>query len=269
MIWGRSFVARGGGTAAPRGHRAYAVGDIHGRLDLLDELLGRIEADNGARRRARTTIVFLGDLIDRGPQSAQVVERLRLYRPDFAKTVFIMGNHEEVLLRILGGESELIRDWLQFGGAECAESYGIDPATLRRMRGAEAVQLLKRKIPAEQVNFLSSFVDTASFGSYLFVHAGIRPGVPLANQVPHDLRWIRLPFLSDDSDHGRVVVHGHTISEELDVRPNRIGVDTGAYRSGVLSALGLEGDQRWLLQTGTAPAARSEAVPVASYSEAY
>ena len=232
------------------------VGDNHGRLDLLDEILDRIEADIRARRRARNTIVFLGDLIDRGPQSAEVVERLRLYHPSFAGTVFIMGNHEEVLLRILGGEPELIRDWLQFGGAECVRSYGIDPERLRGMRGSEAIQLLKRTIPAEQVKFLSSFVDTASFGNYLFVHAGIRPGVPLANQVPHDLRWIRLPFLADESDHGRIVIHGHTISEDVEVRPNRIGVDTGAYQSGVLSALGLEGDERWLLQTGTARAPR-------------
>ncbi len=269
MIWSRSFVARRSGSAAPRGHRAYAVGDIHGRLDLLEDLLGRIEADNRARRRARTSIIFLGDLIDRGPESAQVVERLRLYRPDFAKTIFIMGNHEEVLLRILAGESELIRDWLQFGGAECARSYGIDPAKLRGMRGPEAIQLLKRSIPREQVQFLSSFVDTASFGNYLFVHAGIRPGVPLANQVPHDLRWIRMPFLSDESDHGRIVVHGHTISEEVEVRANRIGVDTGAYHTGMLSAVGLQGDERWLLQTGTLGAGRPEVAPVASLSEAY
>lgn len=269
MIWGRSFVAGTGGCAAPRGHRAYAVGDIHGRLDLLDELLGKIEIDNRSRRKARTTIIFLGDLIDRGPQSAEVVERLRLYRPQFAKTVFVMGNHEEVLLRILAGETELVRDWLQFGGAECLRSYGIDPAELQRSTRARTLELLQRAIPGEQVKFLSSFVDTASFGKYLFVHAGVRPGVPLANQEPQDLRWIRLPFLVDDSDHGRVVVHGHTISERVEVRPNRIGVDTGAYRTGVLTALGLERDERWLLQTGTAPAAQPEAAPVASFSEAY
>jgi serine/threonine protein phosphatase 1 len=269
MIWGKSFVARRSGSAAPRGHRAYAVGDIHGRLDLLEELLARIEADNCARGKARTTIIFLGDLVDRGPESAQVVERLRLYHPPFAKTVFIMGNHEEVLLRILGGESDLIKDWLKFGGAQCASSYGIDPDRLRRMRGSEGIELLKRRIPGEQRKFLSSFVDTASFGNYLFVHAGVRPGVPLANQVAQDLRWIRMPFLSDDSDHGRIVVHGHTISEEVEVRANRIGVDTGAYRSGVLSAVGLQGDERWLIQTGTPGADRPEAAPVASLSEAY
>ena len=109
-------------SGGPKGQRAYAVGDIHGRLDLLDELLGKIGADNRARPPARTTIIFLGDLIDRGPQSAEVVERLRNYRPPFARAVFLMGNHEEVLLRILAGETDILPDWMRFGGAECVRS---------------------------------------------------------------------------------------------------------------------------------------------------
>lgn len=249
-VEGGVLVKRGGG-AAPRGHRVYAVGDIHGRLDLLDELLIRIEADSRARGKARTTIVFLGDLIDRGPQSAEVVERLRVYQPDFATTIYLMGNHEEVLLRILGGEAKLVRDWLQFGGAECARSYGVEPDKLRESDRAQSVQLLKESIPSEHVKFLSSFVDTASFGRYLFVHAGIRPGIALVGQVQQDLRWIRAPFLADETDHGHVVVHGHTISPDVEVRPNRIGLDTGAYRTGVLTALGIEQDERWFIQTGS------------------
>lgn len=252
----------------PAGHRAYAIGDVHGRLDLLDQILEKIAADHRARKPARTTIVFLGDLIDRGPQSAGVVERLRTYRPSFAKTVFLMGNHEEVLLRILAGEIDILPDWLRFGGAECARSYGVDPADLECRQPAAALKLLRQAIPKEHVRFLSAFADTASFGGYLFVHAGIRPGVPLDRQAGKDLRWIRDPFLEDDSDHGRIVVHGHTITDEVDERQNRIGLDTGAYWSGVLTAVGLEGDERWYLQTPSASPEESGTVRVANFSEA-
>jgi len=252
----------------PDRQRAYAIGDIHGRLDLLDDLLERIEADDRGRSKAKVTIVFLGDLIDRGPQSAQVVERLRRYRPEFANTVFLMGNHEEVLLRIIGGETEIVADWLKFGGAECVRSYGIDPVDLQYSNASDVPRMLRQAIPKEHLKFLASFVDTASFENYLFVHAGIRPGVSLSHQLPQDLRWIRQPFLGDDSDHGRVVVHGHTITETVEVRPNRIGVDTGAYRTGILTALGVEGDERWLIQTdGTSPE-RSSAGRVAKLQPA-
>ena len=259
---------RNGRAMGPVGHRAYAIGDIHGRLDLLDRMLEKIETDQAARKPARTSIVFLGDLIDRGPQSAGVVERLRNYRPSFAKTVFLMGNHEEVLLRILAGEMDILPDWLRFGGAECARSYGVDRADLECRQPAAALRLLRRAIPKEHIKFLSGFADTASFGGYLFVHAGIRPGVPLDRQAGKDLRWIRGPFLEDESDHGRIVVHGHTITEEVDERRNRIGLDTGAYWSGVLTAVGLEGNERWYLQTPSASPAESEAVRVANFSEA-
>jgi serine/threonine protein phosphatase 1 len=269
MIWARRLMAGKSEAAAPRGRRAYAIGDVHGRLDLLVEMLAAIEADNGRRAKARTTIVFLGDLIDRGPQSAQVIERLRLYRPPFANTVFLMGNHEEVLLRILGGEMRLLPDWLQFGGAETLRSYAVDAGELRGMRSTDALELIRRKIPAEHMKFLSSFVDSASFGRYLFVHAGIRPGIPLASQAREDLRWIREPFLNDESDHGHIVVHGHSISEEVELRPNRIGLDTGAYRTGVLSAIGIEGAEHWLIQTGGDTSKTDGTASVANYSVAY
>ena len=238
-----------GEPSIPAGFRVYAVGDVHGRLDLLDQLLTRIESDGEQRGRAKTVIVFLGDLIDRGPASAQVIERLRTYAPKGARSVFLSGNHEEVLLRLLRGESWHLRDWLRFGGAECARSYGIDPLALRRMDPQRAVRALRDKILDSHRTFLEGFVDTFRLGSYLFVHAGIRPGVQLAEQSQTDLRWIREPFLDDDSDYGFVVVHGHTIAEEIQVRDNRIGIDTGAYHTGVLTALGLEGRERWFLQT--------------------
>jgi calcineurin-like phosphoesterase family protein len=237
-------------TSGPRSYRAYAVGDVHGRLDLLEEMLALIEADVRGRRKAKTVLVFLGDLIDRGPQSAEVVERLRLYSPEFARTVFLMGNHEEVMLRVLSGEVELLDDWLKFGGAECVRSYGPDPDALKRMRPAAALEQLKSAVPKAHVDFIRSFADTLSFGNYLFVHAGIRPGVALADQAQRDMRWIRHPFLDDERDHGCLVVHGHTIGRNVDERPNRICIDTGAYRTGVLTALGIEESRRWFLQTG-------------------
>lgn len=266
-VLNRSVESKDQEPAGPKGHRAYAVGDIHGRLDLLEELLELIESDCAGRGKAKTCIIFLGDLVDRGPQSAEVVERLRLYRPAFAKTVFLMGNHEEVLLRLLGGEMDLLANWLLYGGAECALSYGIDPEALERAEPDEALAMLRRAIPKQHELFLSGFADTASFGDYLFVHAGIRPGVPLASQAKSDLLWIRRPFLDHEGEHGHVVVHGHTISEEVEFRPNRIGLDTGAYRTGILTALGIEGRESWLLQTGTMQ--QPEWSRVANVAEAY
>ncbi|HEX9954221.1 MAG TPA: metallophosphoesterase family protein [Allosphingosinicella sp.] len=238
---------------APRGKpgaRAYAVGDIHGRLDLLDEILAKIEADIEGRPPADNFIIFLGDLIDRGPDSAGVVERLRTYKPPFARTVFLAGNHEEVLLRVLDGEEELLGNWMRFGGAECMQSYGIDPEALRYSEEEQGLALLWARMPAAHREFLESFGDTFRFGDYLFVHAGIRPGIGLDHQDRHDLRWIREPFLSDAKEHGFMVVHGHTIVPQVEERPNRIAIDTGAYHSGVLTALAVEDGTRWYLATG-------------------
>lgn len=246
----------------PRGKegcRAYAVGDIHGRLDLLDRLIENIEADMASRERRRTFIIFLGDLIDRGPESAGVVERLRTYRNPDAKLVFLGGNHEEVLLNILAGQRGVLPSWLKFGGMECAASYGIDPEELRGMHEDLALDLVRAKVPRAHREFLDSFADTFSFGDYLFVHAGIRPGVAVDEQSRKDLRWIRDPFLSDAKEHGFVVVHGHTIVERVEERPNRIAIDTGAYHSGVLTALAIEDDRRWFL-TGAESDAAEERV---------
>jgi len=233
----------------PRGQRAYVVGDVHGRLDLLDQLLADIHRDIAERPEARVLLVFLGDLIDRGAHSAQVVERLRTYRGAGVRPIFLLGNHEEVMLRILGGEAEHVAGWLRFGGAQCLESYGADPRVIAAAPDEVAVATIRAAIPAAHVEFLKGFVDTCRFGDYLFVHAGIRPGVALDRQRQSDLRWIREPFLADEADHGFVVVHGHTISPAVEERPNRIGIDTGAYRSGTLTALAIEGAKRWFLDT--------------------
>lgn len=238
-----------------RGYRGYVVGDIHGRLDLLDELLDRIHRELDERPARKTLLVFVGDLIDRGPSSAQVIERLRTYRRPRVRPVFLLGNHEEVLLRIIGGDAMPLASWLKFGGAQCLASYGVDARQLARAGDAALVEAIRKAIPKSHVDFLKGFADTCRFGDYLFVHAGIRPGVELDLQSQSDLRWIRAPFLLDDSDHGFVVVHGHTITSEVDERPNRIGIDTGAYHSGVLTALAIEGEERWYLDTRSSASA--------------
>jgi len=237
------------GPAGARGYRGYAVGDIHGRVDLLEHLLAKIHADLQRRPARKTLLVFVGDLIDRGPSSAQVIERLRCYRRDAVQPVFLLGNHEEVLLRVIAGDSTVVQSWLQFGGLECLQSYGVKLAQIRRRSAEEVVEIDRAAVPREHVEFLESFGDSCRFGDYLFVHAGIRPGIEVDQQSQSDLRWIRDPFLYDETDHGFVVVHGHTITDEVEERSNRIGIDTGAYRSGVLTALAIEGTERWLVDT--------------------
>lgn len=241
----RKPVARRG----PNGWRAYAIGDVHGRLDLLQGLLGQIEADHRARGgEASPLLIFLGDLIDRGPQSREVVELVCAGALPGFRSVVLAGNHEEVLLRLLDGEEELLPQWLRFGGVECLASYGIDALRLLALSADAALAELRAGIPPVHQRFLHELGDSFSFGDYLFVHAGIRPGLPLEKQSPIDLRWIRQPFLSDRRDHGVTVVHGHTITPAIDERPHRIGIDTGAYQYGVLTALAIEEGDRWFLQ---------------------
>ncbi len=185
-----NFAPRGDrGPSGARGWRAYVVGDIHGRLDLLDQLLDTIHTDIGNRKSRKVLLVFVGDLIDRGPDSAKVIERLRTYRHRAVRTMFLLGNHEEVLLRILDGEAELITKWRWFGGTECLNSYGVDTAKIGAMSEADALDVVRSAIPKEHVDFLESFDDSCRFGDYLFVHAGIRPGVEIDQQTQADLRW--------------------------------------------------------------------------------
>jgi serine/threonine protein phosphatase 1 len=217
-------------------------------LDLLNSLLETIEQDIVSQPLGQAFVVFLGDLIDRGPDSAGVVERLRTYAPPLStRTIFLCGNHEEVFLRVMGGESGLLERWIKFGGKQCLESYGVDVDRLSVMDEAEALSSLIDRIPKSHIDFITSFADTFRFGDYLCVHAGIHPDLLLEDQRCSDLRWIREPFLNDNGDYGFVVVHGHTIVDEIEQRPNRIGIDTGAYRSGVLTALVIDGSDRRFL----------------------
>ncbi len=244
----RLFARTSGRSRAPAGWRGYAVGDVHGRLDLVRVMVDGIVADAQARGPANNLLVFLGDLIDRGPDSARVIEYVRTLRLPGFRIAALAGNHEEALLRILNGDHELVQTWLRVGGTDCLESYGIDFEAIQAMPPREATRRIAHAIPDDHAAFLHDMADTFSFGDYLFVHAGIRPGIPLQEQSQQDLRWIRGDFLHDPRDHGFVVVHGHTISEEVEVRANRIGIDTGAYATGVLTAIGVEGDERWILE---------------------
>lgn len=236
-------------SVGPRGSRAYAIGDIHGRLDLLDRLLNKIEDDLKSRPAKRSFLIVLGDIIDRGPQSAAVIERLMTYATPGITKILLLGNHEEVLLRVLAGDGATARNWLRFGGAECLGSYGVDVLDLEWQSDEELVETARGAIPESHIKFLQSFVDTCRFGDYLFVHAGIRPGVELSDQDQSDLRWIRDPFLLDTTDHGFIVVHGHTIRTRVEERQNRIGIDTGAYKTGVLTALVVEESERRYIDT--------------------
>jgi len=244
-----------GGTrppCVPAGQRLYVVGDIHGRLDLLDRMLDLIARDAAAARGGvQHTLVFLGDYVDRGPDSAGVVDRLCAGPPlpGFG-SVCLKGNHEERMLLFLT-DVRSGAAWLRFGGRECLGSYGV-----RQPAGQEEADWLpqaqaafRAALPPGHLAFLRALRLSLRVGDYLFVHAGIRPGVPLDRQDAEDLLWIREPFLSSDADHGAVIVHGHTIRTVPETLSNRIGIDTGAYESGRLSCLVLEGTDRRFLGT--------------------
>jgi serine/threonine protein phosphatase 1 len=239
----------------PAGQAVYAIGDVHGRLDLLDDLLVRIrrDADRHPLDRVRS-LVFLGDYIDRGAESREVIERLLADPlPGFA-TVRLMGNHEEAMLAFLDGESDGL-DWLSFGGLETLMSYGVPLRSLPRTE--EAVRALRaalaEAVPARHVAFIRACVLHHSVGDYLFVHAGVRPGISLERQTPTDMIWIRDDFLRARIPlPGRVVVHGHTICDLPQNRSHRIDIDTGAFVSGRLTGLALRGSERRFLSTADA-----------------
>jgi serine/threonine protein phosphatase 1 len=243
--WGNAQQAA---PAIPDGMRLYAIGDIHGQLDLLHDILRRIEEDHRARSDAELHLMFLGDYVDRGPQSAGVIEFLIKAPSLYGSCHFLKGNHEDAMVRVLEGGRDQIENWLRYGGRETLHSYGISDRVIA-MGGTFLSAELSDKVPMAHRHFLNSLEPCKQFGDYVFVHAGIRPNVPLARQDPADLMWIRSPFLDFKGDHGVTVVHGHTVTDNVVVTGNRIGIDTGAYRTGRLSAIGIEGTDRWFLQT--------------------
>jgi serine/threonine protein phosphatase 1 len=255
LVLGRFFKTSGKrARRGPPSLRAYGIGDVHGRLDLLRDLLARIARDDSGRPPAKTFIVMLGDLIDRGPDSKGVIDYLLAHAEGPARMVFIKGNHEELFLRVLDGDEEVVNDWLTYGGYECAESYGVSQGSTLNSTPGEIIERLRASVPPSHRKFLADMADTFRFGDYLFVHAGIRPGVPVDEQAGKDLRWIREGFLDDRTDHGLVVIHGHTIVDGPEEHVNRIALDTGAYKNGVLTAIGLEGSRRWFVEAREASA---------------
>ncbi|MCC7274355.1 MAG: metallophosphoesterase [Alphaproteobacteria bacterium] len=233
----------------PAGTVVYAVGDVHGRDDLLAARHARIVAAAAARPAARRVLVHLGDYVDRGVHSRRVIERLAAGPPDGFEAVPLQGNHEAFLLRFLD-TVEAGPGWLMNGGAATLASYGVAPPDPRDTDELEAARrALRAALPDHHLAFLQRLRPLHQEGDYLFVHAGIRPWAPLDRQVPADLLWIRAPFLDWTKPFGPIVVHGHTITAEPDVRSNRIGIDTGAYASGILTCLVLDGDERRFLRT--------------------
>lgn len=241
--------------SVPAEMRLYVVGDIHGRDDLLAELMAIVKRDGLNYPDKRKILIFLGDYIDRGLQSCQVLDRLTGPMPEGFEAVFLKGNHELAMQQFMH-DPQFGRTWKYYGGLETLHSYGIAELTLSDdpMEFERARDRLRDTLPPAHRQFLNSLAPSVEFGDYFFAHAGIRPGIPLRRQIENDLLWIREDFLESRMSFGKVVVHGHTPSEEAVFRPNRIGIDTGAYMTGVLTCLVLDESDRQLLQTGDHPA---------------
>nr|WP_257235083.1 metallophosphoesterase [Pleomorphomonas sp. JP5] len=247
----RSFFGFGGKTAPvpkaggrerveidPKDTVVYAIGDVHGCFDALMAAEQRIEKDAAGISAKRRIVLYLGDLVDRGPRSADVLDHLVGTQPDDFERLSLCGNHDETFLSFIE-DPQGNMGWLEFGGEETLESYGIDFNRLARHRGGAASlrDILQSRVPEAHVAFLKQLPVSVRFGSVLFVHAGVRPGVPLDEQDDDDFMWIREPFVSQPNGLGLTVVHGHTPANEPVFAPGRIGIDTGAYATGRLTVL--------------------------------
>lgn len=230
----------------PAGERYYVIGDVHGRLDLFAAMIEAIEEDDRAHRRARSHVIMLGDLVDRGPDSAGVIAAARDWQRRRSVRI-LMGNHEEMLLESFE-RPEILRHFLKHGGAETLASYGIDRHELAMRDPDELFGEIAAFVPESDLDFIAGFEEMIIAGDFCFVHAGIDPAAPIDAQKRSDLLWIRDRFLKHEGPLEKVVVHGHTIFDRVIDCGNRIGIDTGAFRSGVLTALVLEGDQRRVIQ---------------------
>jgi serine/threonine protein phosphatase 1 len=219
--------------------RIYAVGDVHGRADLLDQALSRIDADLAAYPDCKPLQIFLGDYIDRGPASRAVLDRL-IDRSSTHEIVCLKGNHETYVSEFLQNPA-ILADWRQLGGFETLMSYGLKPSlNADAAEQVELAQALAASLPKHHRQFLHGLSPSFTCGDFFFVHAGVKPGVPLAQQREEDLLWIRDDFLLCEDDFGKFIVHGHTPVREPDIRPNRINIDTGAYATGRLTCLIIE-----------------------------
>jgi serine/threonine protein phosphatase 1 len=235
----------------PPGKLVYAIGDIHGRRDLLDKLTDQIRKDAWERLPANSqpVVVFLGDYVDRGPESRGVIDHLLHGLPQSWSCRFLKGNHEEAMLEFLR-DPQFGATWRDYGGLETLNSYGVIP----RRDGAKidwdaTARDFAAALPVEHRQFLDRLSPFEVVGDYIFVHAGLRPGLPLDFQSEKDLFWIRDDFLIGRRAHEKTIVHGHTPGETVLRGPGRIGIDTGAYMTGRLTALGLQAAEHWFLST--------------------
>jgi serine/threonine protein phosphatase 1 len=231
------------------GLRIYAVGDIHGRIDLLNELLALIDADIALRPTERPLYVFLGDYIDRGSSSRETIDRLIEHRAT-NESVFLKGNHELIAIKCLS-DRDLFGQWLRLGGMETLISYGVSPELLASGRQIAKLQAaFHDALPHSHFRFFRDLQSSFARGDFFFAHAGVRPNVELSRQQESDLLWIREEFLSSNEDFGKIIVHGHTPTHEVEIRPNRINIDTGAFATGRLTCLVIEGGSLSVIDTG-------------------
>lgn len=228
---------------APKGARVYAVGDVHGCARLLGQLHQMIAEDAARASSERNVVVYLGDYIDRGPETSAVIDLVQTGPEGKFERVHLKGNHEDILMRYLNADPKA-DFWDAIGGGATFRSYGVDPDDLAARRKSLATQ-----IPRGHRQFFKALKLTHIEGDYLFVHAGLKPGVALAAQAEQDLLWIRHPFLDSSEDWGYTVVHGHSPVETPEIRENRINLDTGAVWSGRLTAMVFHDDHRDVLQT--------------------
>ena len=226
----------------PENHRLYCIGDIHGRLDLLLETHAKIVQD-ATTYKGTKTLVYLGDYIDRGPNSKQVIDCLLDKPIDDFKSVYLLGNHEQVLLQfMLSSDLSIAHDWFKFGGLSTLVSYGVEVRGIPTSKDIGRLRNeLFEKMPTPHLDFFKRLSLSYETEGYFFVHAGIKPKVKLPQQQPEDMLWIRDEFLTSRLSHGKVIVHGHTVTPTPEILTNRIGLDTGAYSSGKLTCAVFEG----------------------------
>jgi len=245
----------GGGNARKTSHavppdaRVYAIGDIHGRADLLVDLHKQILADAGEFGDCAKTIVYMGDYVDRGLSSRDVIDLLIDQPLPGFTSIHLKGNHEAMMLDFVN-EPSSGAGWLQIGGLATLFSYqvALDERLAPTDRLRDAREKLREKLPPRHRQFLEGLALSHTVGDYMFVHAGVRPRRPLDDQTEQDLLWIRDEFVRSTANHGKMVVHGHSISWKPEVRSNRIGIDTGAFATGVLTCLALHGAERQFIQ---------------------
>ena len=226
-------------AALPPDTRIYAIGDIHGRADLLQETIARIDEDIRRRPITYAAEVYIGDYIDRGADSKGVIDLLAV-RMVHNHAICLRGNHEAIMEDFLE-DASVLEHWRQLGGLQTLASYGVSPS--RTATASDVQNAVHAAFPPAHDAFLRCLRNNIRCGDFLFVHAGIRPNVPLSSQDPHDLMWIRDEFLNSKRNHGVYVVHGHTPVPHADIRDNRVNIDTSAWRSGILTCIAIEGTE--------------------------